>query len=257
MLLFGWTRLARRRLSPLTRGSLPAVIGMALTAVAGYNILFLVGLMLAPASDGAIIVPGMAPILTAVLAGIFLGERVGLPAGLGMALAIGGLFLVFTPAAETGPDRLLGDALFLLGALAWAVYGVISKRASTRLDSVSATLYGTAGGTLVLLPPAIAEGGMGQLLAAGTTAWLGVLYLAVFGSVVAFILVQYGIRRIGASRASVFALLVPIVGVGSSALLLREPLTPLTLAGGALVLVGLWIVERPHLHRHPAPGRTG
>jgi drug/metabolite transporter (DMT)-like permease len=254
VLLFAWTRLARRRISPLTRANLPYAAGMGLTAVAGYNILFLVGLTLAPASDGAIIVPGTAPILTAILAAIFLRERVGLMAAIGMGIAIGGLFLVITPAAEAGPNRLLGDALFLLGAVFWAIYGVITKLGAGQFDSVSATLYGTAIGTIVLLPPAIAEGGVGQLLAAGWLAWIGVLYLAVFGSVIAFVLVQFGIRRIGAARASVFALLVPIFGVGSSAVLLREPLTLMTLVGGALVLLGLSIVQRPHLHRHrPSP----
>lgn len=251
LLLFGWTRITRRRLSPVTRRNLPLAMAMGLTAVAGYNILFLVGLTLAPASDGAIIVPGTAPILTAVLAAVFLGERLRPATAIGMGVAVAGLFLVVTPAAESGPDRLLGAILFFLGALCWAIYGVISKRGARQFDSVSATLYGSLIGTLVLLPPAIIEGRAGELFEAGATAWIGVVYLAVFGSLVAFLLVQFGIRRIGAGPASVFALLVPIFGVGSSALLLGERLTLLALAGGALVLAGLWIVERPHLERRP------
>ena len=57
VLLFAWTRLAGRRLAPIRRADLPMIAGLGLTAVAGYNWLFLTGLTLAPASDGAIITP--------------------------------------------------------------------------------------------------------------------------------------------------------------------------------------------------------
>lgn len=53
-----------------------------------------------------------------------------------------------------------------------------------------------------------------------------------------------GVKRIGAGPASAFAFLVPIVGVVSSALLLGEVLTAPMVAGGTLVLVGLWLVQR-------------
>jgi O-acetylserine/cysteine efflux transporter len=73
----------------------------------------------------------------------------------------------------------------------------------------------------------------------------GIGYLAVFGTVGGFVLLNLGVARLGAARASAFALLVPIVGVLSSVLLLGERIGPLTLAGGAIVLVGLWLVEHP------------
>src|SRR5688500_9882106 len=72
ILLYAWARLTNRQLSPLHRSDWKMVAGLGLTAVAGYNWLFLTGLTLAPASDGAIIVPGLAPVFTAVLAGAVL-----------------------------------------------------------------------------------------------------------------------------------------------------------------------------------------
>ncbi len=69
ILLYAWARLTNRPLSPISRADWPMVVGLGLTAVAGYNWLFLTGLTLAPASDGAIIVPGLAPVFTAVIAG--------------------------------------------------------------------------------------------------------------------------------------------------------------------------------------------
>jgi drug/metabolite transporter (DMT)-like permease len=255
VLLYGWARVTGRPLSPMRREDWPLVIGLALTAVAGYNWLFLTGLTLAPASDGAIIVPGLAPVFTAVLAGIVLRERLGLRGFLGLAVAAAGLYLVVTPAGGTDAGRLLGDALFVAGAALWGVYSVLARFASRRFNAVSTSLYGIALGTLILVPLAIVEGGLGTLVGAPIAALAGIGYLAVFGTVAAFVLLNLGVARIGAARASAFALLVPIVGVLSSVVLLGERLGPLTLVGGAIVLAGLWLIEHRGTHRETPPAQ--
>lgn len=243
VLLLAWSRLARRPLSPIERRDWPTIIGLAVTAVAGYNWLFLTGLTLAPATDGAIIVPGLAPVFTAIIAGIVLGERLGLRGFAGLGLAAVGLFLVVGPGGSGGESRLLGDALFVAGALLWGVYSVLARSASRRFNAVSTSLYGIALGTVILVPLALLEGGVPSLLAAPPEALAGIGYLAVFGTVAAFVLLNLGVARIGAARASAFALLVPVVGVLTSVAFLGEPLGPLTVVGGAIVLAGLWLIE--------------
>ncbi|MGH2401233.1 MAG: DMT family transporter, partial [Candidatus Limnocylindria bacterium] len=243
ILLFAWARLAGRPLSALHARDWPLVTGLGVTAIAGYNWLFLTGLTLAPASDGAIIVPGLAPVFTLVLAGFFLRERLGPRGAIGLAVAAIGLFLVVNPGGTTDDRRLLGDLLFIAGAVCWGIYSVLARIASRRFDAVSTTLYGTAIGTVILVPPALLEGGIEQVAAAPAEALAGIAYLAVFGTVAAFVLLNLGVARIGAARASAFALLVPIVGVLSSVALLGETLGPLTLLGGLIVLIGLWLVE--------------
>ena len=142
---------------------LPLILGMGLTAIAGYKVLFLYGLQLAPASDGAIIVPGLAPVLTAVLAWTLLGERIRASGTTGLLVAAAGLLLVLTPSGGRASARLLGDVLFLLGAICWAIYSIIGKTATARFSSVNATLYGSVTGTLVLMPFAIGERGWTRL----------------------------------------------------------------------------------------------
>jgi drug/metabolite transporter (DMT)-like permease len=254
ILLYAWARLSGRPLSPFGARDWPLAIGLGVTAIAGYNWLFLTGLTLAPASDGAIIVPGLAPVFTLLLAGIFLQERLGTRGIIGLAVAAVGLYLVVDPGGTADDRRLLGDVLFIAGAFCWGVYSVLARIASRRFDAVSTTLYGTAIGTVILIPPALLEGGIEQVASAPAEALAGIAYLAVFGTVAAFVLLNLGVSRIGAARASAFALLVPIVGVLSSVALLSESLGPLTLLGGAVVLVGLWLVEhrRPRESRPPA-----
>lgn len=261
ILLYAWARLTGRALSPVRRADWPMIAGLGLTAIAGYNWLFLTGLTLAPASDGAIIVPGLAPVFTAVIAGMVLRERLGLRGFIGLAVAAVGLFLVVNPTSATSDDRLLGDLFFIAGAVLWGVYSVLARVASRRFSAVSATLYGTAFGTVVLIVPALLEGGAATVARAPTDALVGIAYLALFGTVGAFVLLNMGVARIGASRASAFALLVPVVGVLSSVALLDEKLGPLTLVGGVVVLVGLWLIEhRGETRTAPAPEaavRTG
>src|SRR5688500_8677856 len=251
ILLLAWARLTGRPLSALRAGDWPLVIGLGLTAIAGYNWLFLTGLTLAPASDGAIIVPGLAPVFTLVLASLFLNERLGLRGAIGLGVAAVGLFLVVNPGGATDERRLLGDLLIIAGAVCWGIYSVLARIASRRFDAVSTTLYGTAIGTVILIPPALLEGGFGRVAAAPPEALAGIAYLAVFGTVAAFVLLNLGVARIGAARASAFALLVPIVGVLSSVALLDETLGPLTLLGGVIVLVGLWLVEHRETAERP------
>jgi drug/metabolite transporter (DMT)-like permease len=133
--------------------------------------------------------------------------------------------------------------LFVGAALSWSVYTLAGRRATARYGSVSANVYATAAGTVLLLPFTFLDGGWSPLFHAPAGAIAGIAYLSVVGTVLGFVAFYEGVRRIGAARASSFALLVPIFGVLSSVLVLHEPLR-LTLAlGGAIVVFGLWLVE--------------
>jgi drug/metabolite transporter (DMT)-like permease len=245
VLLAAWAATRRTSYGRPRLADLPLMLALGLTAVAGYNALFLYGLELAPATDGAIIVPGLAPVFTALLAWPVLSERLSGRAVAGLMLALAGLVLVVEPAGGVDRDRLLGAALFVGGAVCWAVYSVLGRPATARFGVIKATMYGTATGTLLLIPLSAAEGGWSELAGADLESWLSIGYLAVFGTVLGFVLFYEGVRRIGASRATAFAMLVPIFGVLSSVLVLGEDLGGATLAGGAAILAGLWLVQRP------------
>ena len=225
--------------------NLPLVLAMGATAVAGYNVLFLYGLELAPASDGAVIVPGFAPVFTVLLGWAVLREGVSRSAVAGLVLAFVGLVVVVEPGGEVEPDRVAGAALFVAGAFCWAIYLLSGRPAIARFGAVTSTLYATATGTVMLIPFSLAERGWRDLGQAEADGWLPMIYLAVFGTVLAFVFFYEGVSRIGPARAAAFAMLVPIFGVLASVVLLGEELGVGLVVGGAAIVGGLWLIQRP------------
>lgn len=243
-LLAAWAFSRGIPLPPPVRRDLVYVVAMGVTAIAGNNVLFLYGLRLAPASDSAILTPGLAPVFTAVLAWLVLGERMKRKSLVGLVAALGGLLLLLVEQSGAGSNRrLLGDLLFVGCAVLWAIYNLVGRPATARFGTVRATIYATLTGSTLLIPFAAAERGWITLRHAGPTAWAGLLYLAVAGTVLGLVLLIEGIRRVGPSRASAFMFLIPILGVLLSVLLLGDAITPATLAAGVLVLLGLWLVQ--------------
>ena len=245
VLLVIWARLRGRRIRFPARRELPLVFAMGLTAVAVYNLCFLYGLRLAPASDGSIIVPGLIPVLTTLLVWRLLGDRPGRSTAIGFALALAGLVLVVDPVGGIDARRLTGDAILMGAALSWASYAMVARRASAHFDSVTANVYLAGAGASLLLPLSFLGGGWGRLAEASGATWTAIAYLAVVGTVLGFVLFSEGVRIVGVASTSAFTLLVPVFGVLGSVLVLGEPLRLTLAAGGALVIAGLWFVHRP------------
>ncbi len=247
VLLWIWARLRGVSIRA-GRADLPLVAAMGVSGIVLYNLCFLYGVRLAPSSDGAVIVPGLSPVVVAALVAVWYGIRPPGRAMAGLGLALVGLVVVMGPAMTGSPARALGDVLFAVGAVCWAVYSVLSREATVRFHPVAATLAAAAFGAIVFAPLALLERGWEPVLAATPRALASVVYLGALGTVVAFVAFSEGIRRIGAPRASAFIVLVPLLGEVLTFWLLGERVGGFAVGGTALVLAGLWLVQtaRPH-----------
>jgi drug/metabolite transporter (DMT)-like permease len=243
VLLWIWARLSGSRVRRPTRADLPLVFVLGFTVVFAYNLFFLYGVRHAPATDGSVLVPGLIPIVTTLAAWAAFGERPSRRSGVGLTVALAGLVIVAGPAADLGARRAVGDLLFVGAAFAWTAYTLAGRRAIPRFGSVTANVYATSAGALLLVPVSFLDGGWTPLFHAPVQALGAIAYLAVIGTVLAFVAFYEGVRMIGSARASSFALLVPIFGVASAVLVLHEPLRPSLAVGGAVVLAGLWLAE--------------
>lgn len=252
-LLFAWCRI-RGVPIPLRRADAPLVIGVTLTSVVVYNVLFLYGVTLAPASHGAVIVPGLIPVITLVLARLLFDERVALIRAAGAVLSLVGLALVVGPAFAGDAQQLTGDLLFVGGASVWAVYAILGRAATQRFHPAAITFLAAALGAVVFAPLSLLlePGGFAALAAASPRTLGGVAYLGTFGTVLSFVLFYVGVQRIGAARASAYGVLIPLFGVAATVSLLGEPIEPISLAGAAIVVAGLWLTQARSHPSEPA-----
>lgn len=191
--------------------------------------------------------PGLASLViqlqaffTIGLAVLMLGER---PKGmqlLGALVAFGGMALVAMHLE--GKATLIGFVLVVLGAVCWAVANIITKKMG-QVNALSLVVWGA----LVATPPLLlaswlVEGGAAWQLAASkfSVRSLGaVLFQAYPNTILGFGLWSMLMRKYPAATVAPFALLVPVAGMLSAALVLGEPLQWWKLAAGVLVLGGL------------------
>ena len=138
-----------------------------------------------------------------------------------------------------------GDLLALLAAAAWSAYSLLTRRLSAFGYPVVQTTRRTfAWGLLFLLPVLPVLGfrpGLGTLTE--PVYLLNLLYLGLGASALCFVTWGFAVGRLGAVRTSAYIYLVPVVTLVTSALVLGEPVTPLSLGGAALTVAGLALSE--------------
>jgi drug/metabolite transporter (DMT)-like permease len=221
------------------------------TALMGFVGVFLVyacqnlGLAFTGATNGALIHGGI-PALTMLIAVPLLGERLDAGKVTGLVVSLGGVAIVVLRGSDSRLGvSILGDGLVLLSALGLAGYLALGRRAFPGGGSLELVGGVAAFGLLFLLPASGVELAVQGMERPTSTDLLGLAYLGVAASALAFILWGYGLRHLPAGQAASFSNLNPFVGVIAAAVLLHEAIVPLQAAGGVLILGGVWLATRP------------
>ena len=105
------------------------------------------------------------------------------------------------------------------------------------------TAWTAVAGTAFLAPAALVEYMLGARPTITLSGGLSVLYLGVISSAAAYLLYNRALRSLGASQVAAFLNLMPIVGVATAVLFLRERIVPAAILGGVLVLAGVWLAS--------------
>jgi len=225
----------------LGRGHLGPVVLAGIVGYCAYNAFVFVGLTMAPASDGALIVPTTIPVLTAVAAS-FVGERLTATKLAGFGLASIGAALVIA-AGQTGDEissrRLIGDLLMLIGAGCWAIYTVLGTIALRTRSPLAVVTIAAPIGVLFLFPLGFFEKGYADVTGWTLGVWLNVLYLALIGTVASFILFYWVVRRVGAGVGAMTSYFVPVLTLVLAVVFLGDRPQPLQLVGGLVILAGV------------------
>jgi drug/metabolite transporter (DMT)-like permease len=187
------------------------------------------------------VISALQPALVMLVAGPIFGERVT-RGDVGLALvALAGVGLVILGSSGTPAWSLFGDLLAGGSLVCWSAYFLVSKRARETVPTLEYTSVVFAVAALVVTPLAVLSGQpLGGLRAAD---W-GLLALFVLGASSGHLLVAWAHSSVDVSVSSLLTLAQPVLGSIAALVILGEPITPVMVLGGAIVVLALVAIVR-------------
>jgi len=228
-----------------------AMIG---TVGAGTSVLlFTIGLEYAPATYTSLI-SMIGPPLTALLAWVLFREILGWTRALGTAIAFFGAALLVTGGqlAEPQPGLLVGTAYLIGSQATWAIYILYGKPLLAHRPPILVMAVSHLFALLSVWTLSVPVGGwdfIWEITGWSSGAWLGILYLAIINTGLSHLLFVYALREVSSAQAVSYTYLQPPMTALMAMIVLGEHLTPMTLVCGAVILVGIWLVNRPRAAR--------
>src|SRR3954454_283082 len=199
---------------------------------------------------------GILPLYTALLGSVLLHDE-PLRAALlfGVLVGIAGLSLAFLESVELGSadKAAVGASALALAPLGAAIGGIAQKRRTGKPDAVVLNAWAMLVGGLLLLPVSVLSENWGDFVWSAESVG-SILYLAVFGSAIAFVTLTVLLRQLSVLATSFLAMLLPFGALIFGALLYDESITARAVGGAALVAAGLGIAQWSRRSRaQPAP----
>ena len=215
-----------------------AVIGVLWFGV--YNVALNEGEQRVDAGTAAMLIQ-VSPVLIALMAALFLGERSTVNLAVGLALAFGGVAVIALSTSPGGDSDVVGVLLCLLSAAVYSVSLVLQKPLVARLPAVHVTWLACSVGAVACLPwlGALAQ----QTAAAPASSVWWLVYLGVFPTAIAFTTYAYALKHMSASNLGVTTYLVPPITIVMGVLFLSEAPPTMAYAGGALALAGVAVAR--------------
>jgi drug/metabolite transporter (DMT)-like permease len=245
--LYAWERGAGSQPAAASQAAWRRVVQLLLLGVLGVTLnqfFFIVGLNRTSVAHAAILI-GLTPIQVLIIAKLRGQEQITVRKATGMAIALAGVALLkwFEPAAGTSAT-LLGDFFILLAGLCFALFTVFGKEVTARYSTITMNTYAYVGGGLALLPLTLWEAARQPLTHVSATAWLAAIYMALFPSVIAYLIYYHALAHMSASRVSAFSYLQPVFASIMGVFMLGENLGAPAIGGGIVILAGVYLAER-------------
>ncbi len=214
---------------------------LGLTAIGAPFLLITYGERTVPSGLTAVLIAS-APIFIAIFAPFL--DRSEIMSGaqwVGLSVGLVGVGLLVGVEQIGSPGQFLGALAMIAAAASYGVSGFILKRNFAGLPPVVTTVVSTGTSAVIVLPLAVAQP---PTHLPGGLAIFAVIVLGLIGTAYAFVIYYQLIAEIGFGRASVVAYTIPPVALVYGAALLDERITPATVAGMGLILVGVYLIAR-------------
>lgn len=188
----------------------------------------------------------VSPLALAMLAFLFLRERIGRAGVSGIAIATAGVLLLVSRGRLTDLAwlRSTGDWLILASAHTWAIYTVLTRNLVQRRHPLAVTFAILLVASVLTAALVVASADFSRVRSLSPRGIAAVLYLAIPGLALGNWFWQEGVARLGAARAGIYLYFEPLATLALAVPLLGEPFGPVAMLGGGLVLAGVYVAQR-------------
>ncbi len=198
------------------------------------------------------------PLAVIVIAPFFLPDERITPARVaGLAVGFAGVVLLVAPdLVNLGDADPTGEVLLLLSSLSYAIGNVYARRNVHGLSPMIPALFQVAFAALIVIPLALVIDRPFSTVTLTPDAVVAVIWLGLLGSGLAYLCYFTILRAWGATRTSMVAYLLPVVGIAMGAIVLGDPITANRVGGTALIIAGIALVNSGPALRRLVPRRA-
>ena len=187
------------------------------------------------------------PIYVVILATIFLNEKIKIVKLFGIILALLGVIIISIWGKENisiEVDYIFAAFAVLLAAIMGALYTIAGKKLLERYNGLSLTVYAIVLGSIGLIPfvfisPTLID----EITMMSTTAWVAILFLGIFSTVIGYVIWYVALEMKTASSVSVYLYAIPVLSTIISYFFLGDEITYFFVLGGVFVILGLVLVN--------------
>ncbi len=221
-----------------------SILFLAIVGIAGHNLLQAFGLLYTTAINTGWII-AIQPIFITLTARLFLGEGIAVRKVAGIILGFFGIFLIISRGVLSlslfGFSSTFGDLLVLLSALTWTAFTVGGRGFLSRFPPLVAITPIMMAGCLITLPLSTVKGEWSMLFHLSLSGWMGILFLGIFCSGLAYFFWYSALEKRDSSIVGMYLYLEPFVTLIGAHLLLGEEIKWITLIGGGMTLIGVYL----------------
>ncbi|MCW4011858.1 MAG: DMT family transporter [Candidatus Bathyarchaeota archaeon] len=222
---------------------IPLLFGLGLLGISGFFACMFTSLLYTSAANSSTI-NALNPLASTVFAAYITDEKLTKRKMALILFAFSGILLTVTGGdinVLLGMRFNKGDVIMFVAMISFAVYGIYSKKATTKYSPLLVTAYAFLFGWLQTIPLMLREGVWMNIINISGRTWAALLFMSVGSSVVGYLIQQVSIKRIGVNKSSLFINLVPIFATIFAHFVLGDPITIVNIVAIGIIASAVYL----------------